>query len=148
MASTPDPGALVEGVSLEQFAKAAVAMFGLSGPAVEDAAQAHGIPAGRVQAISEEWNRRFMAQPELVQQYNALYQQAMKDAGILAPEISLEQYADILRKAKETPLEQVLPEFGLNMQTFALVSGGWGERLMADTSLASRLAELLGGPTS
>jgi hypothetical protein len=71
----------------------------------------------------------------------------MREAGIVAPEITLEQYADILRRSRETPLEQVLPEFGLNLQTFALVSGTWGERMQTDVSLAVRLAELLGGPT-
>lgn len=146
--SSSDPSAPVEGISLEQFANAAVAMFGQSGEEVEATAQAHGIPAGRVQAISEEWNRRFMAHPELVQEYNALYQQAMREQGVEAPDISLEQYADILIRSRETPLEQVLPDFGLNMQTFALISGTWGERLMADPSLAARFGQILAPPTN
>ena len=143
-AGTDDP---VEGVTLEQYTKAAVAVYGLDETEAEKAARAHGIPAGRMQAIGEEWSRRMTTHPELVQKYNALYQQAMKDAGIVAPDITLEQYAELLRRGKDTPLEQLLPEFGLNMQTFALVSGSWGERMMADPSLALRLAQFLGAPT-
>ena len=141
------PYAPVEGVTLEQYTKAAVALHGLAEEDAEETARAHGIPAGRLQQIAEEWNRRMTAHPEVVQRYSALYQEAMREAGIVAPEITLEQYADILRRSRETPLEQVLPEFGLNLQTFALVSGSWGERMQADVSLAVRLAELLGGPT-
>ena len=124
-----------------------MALHGLAREDAEETARAHGIPAGRLQQIAEEWNRRMTAHPEVVQRYSALYQEAMREAGIVAPEITLEQYADILRRSRETPLEQVLPEFGLNLQTFALVSGRWGERMQADVSLAMRLAELLGGPT-
>jgi hypothetical protein len=144
--SSSDPYAPVEGVSLEQYTKAAVAVFDLDDAKAEEAAQAHGIPAGRMLAIGEEWNRRMTTNPEMVHKYNALYQQAMKDAGIVAPDITLEQYAEILTRGKETPLEQLLPEFGLNMQTWALVSGSWGERMMADPSLAVRFAQLLGVP--
>jgi hypothetical protein len=138
----------VEGVSLEQYTKAAVAVFGLGEADAEAAAQAHGIPPGRMQAIGEEWSRRMTAHPEMVQRYNTLYQETMREADVVAPDITLEQYADILRRGRETPLEELLPEFGLNLQTWALVSGSWGERLMADTSLAARLAELLGGPVT
>ena len=141
-----DPYAPVEGVSLEQYTNAAVAVFGLDEAEAEEAAQAHGIPAGRMLAIGEEWTRRMTANPEMVQRYNALYQQAMKDAGVVAPDITLEQYAEILRRGRETPLDALLPEFGLNLQTWALVSGSWGERLMADPTLAVRLAQLLGAP--
>jgi len=141
-----DPYAPVEGVSLEQYTKAAVAGFGLDAAQAEEAAQAQGIPAGRMLAIGEEWSRRMTKHPEVVFKYNALYQAAMKEAGVVAPDITLEQYAEILKRGKETPLEQLLPEFGLNLQTWALVSGSWGERMMADTSLAVRFAQLLGAP--
>jgi hypothetical protein len=142
-----DPYAPVEGVSLERYTKAAVAVFGLEDAKADEVAQAQGIPAGRMFAIGEEWSRRMTTNPDMVQKYNALYQQAMKDAGVVAPDITLEQYAEILRRGRETPLDELLAEFGLNLQTWALVSGSWGERLMADPSLAVRLAQLLGAPT-
>ncbi|MGH2692379.1 MAG: hypothetical protein ACRDHM_07720, partial [Actinomycetota bacterium] len=65
--------------------------------------------------------------------------------GIEAPEITLEQYAEILREAGKRPLAEVLPAYALNLQTFALVSGQWIDRMAADTSIAARLATLLGG---
>ncbi len=145
--SSSDPYEPVEGVSLEQYTKVTVAIFGLSEAEAEGVAVAHGLPAGRLQAIGEEWSRRMTAHPEMVHRYNALYQEGMKEAGVVAPDITLEQYAEILRRGKEMPLEQLLPEFGLNLQTFALVSGSWGERMMADPSLAVRFAQLMGAPT-
>lgn len=138
-----DPSDEVEGVSLEQYARVAVELHRDPDLDPDAVAQAHGIPAGRFKAVSEEWGRRLSAGPEVVQRYNAAYQAAMKDAGIEAPDITLQQYADILRRSRSTPLEEVLPEFGLTLQTFALVSGRWGERMMSDTALAARLAELL-----
>ena len=145
--SSSDPNAPVEGVSLEQYTKAAVAIFGLGEEEAEAAARDHGIPAGRMLPIGEEWSRRMTANPELVHRYNALYQEGMKEAGVVAPDITLEQYAEILKRGSETPLEKLLPEFGLNLQTWALVLGSWGERMMADPSLALRFAQLMGAPT-
>jgi hypothetical protein len=138
-----DAFAPVEGVSLEVYTRAAVELHGLSPDEMNTAAEAHGIPKGRLQAVAEGWNKRMTEHPEVVQRYSALYQQAMRDAGIKAPEITLEQYAEILREAGTRPLEEVLPAFGLNVQTFALVSGQWIERMRTDTTIAAQLAALL-----
>jgi hypothetical protein len=140
------PEAPIEGVSLERYAEVAVALHGASSPEeVETRARALGIPAGRIKAIGEGWNQRFALHPELVRRYSDLYQKAMRDAGIRAPDVSLEQYAEIL--SSQTSGEQfleVLKRFGLNLQTFALVSQGWIDKMSADPSLAMRLASLMG----
>jgi hypothetical protein len=140
-----DPEAPIEGVSLERYAEVAVALHGTSLEEMESRAQALGIPAGRMNAISEGWNQRFAEHPELVRRYSDLYQKAMRDAGIRAPDISLEQYAEILssRTSGEEFLE-VLQRFGLDLQTFALVSQVWIEKMSADPSLAMRLASMVG----
>ena len=135
----------VEGISLEHYARVAVELHRSPSQDWDGVAETHGIPRGRLQAIAEEWNRRMQSDPQMVQRYSDLYQQAMRDAGVEAPDITLEQYADILQRSKTTPLEKVLPEFGLTVQTFALVSGRWGEKMRADPSLAARLGEILGG---
>jgi hypothetical protein len=147
-----DPYAPVEGVSLEQYTEAAVAMHADPSPeAMEAAAVAHGIPAGRHLAIGEEWNRRIIQHPEMVQRYHELYQAAMHKAGIVAPEITLEQYADILRRqGAGEPQQEVLASFGLTLQTFALVSQGWIDKMATDPSLAMKLGQLMstaGPPT-
>jgi len=135
----------VEGVTLEQYAKAAVAMHGASEDEIEERAQENGIPAGRLNAIAEEWNRRFTEDPSLVHRYSALYQEAMREAGITAPDITLEQYAEILQaQQRGESVTEVLTRFGLNLQTFALVSQGWIDRMAADPSIAMRLGQLLG----
>src|SRR3989337_987233 len=59
-AEAEDP---VEGVTLEQYTKAAVAVYGLGEVEAEEAARAHGIPAGRMQTIGEEWSRRMTTHP-------------------------------------------------------------------------------------
>ncbi len=140
----PDPDAPIEGVTLERYAEVAVALHGASPEEIETRATAHGIPSGRINAIAEAWNQRFVEHPELVRRYSDLYQQAMQRAGIRAPEITLEQYAEILQSG--TSGEQfvsVLGRFGLNLQTFALVSQGWIDRMSADPSLAMRLATIM-----
>ena len=138
------PEAPIEGVSLERFAQVAVALHGASPEEVETRAQELGIPPGRITAISAAWNQRFAEHPELVRRYSDLYQQAMREAGIRAPEISLEQYAEILgSQASGDRFLQVLERFGLNLQTFALVSQGWIDKISADPSLAMRLATLM-----
>ncbi|MGH2685731.1 MAG: hypothetical protein ACRDJP_09730 [Actinomycetota bacterium] len=141
------PEAPIEGVSLERFAEVAVALHGATPEEVETRAQEQGIPPGRFTAISEAWNRRFAEHPELVRRYSDLYQQAMREAGIRAPDISLEQYAEILRsQASGDRFLEVLERFGLNLQTFALVSQGWIDKISADPSLAMRLATLMQHP--
>ncbi|MDQ4004791.1 MAG: hypothetical protein M3135_00610 [Actinomycetota bacterium] len=138
------PEAPIEGVSLERYAEVAVAMHGASPEEMETRAQALGIPAGRITAIGEAWNQRFAAHPELIRRYSDLYQKAMRDAGIRAPDISLEQYAEIL--SSQTSGDQfleVLKRFGLDLQTFALVSQGWIDKMASDPSLAIRLATLM-----
>lgn len=141
-----EPYEPIEGISLEKYARVAVELHRTPSEKMDETAEAMGIPAGRLTAIAEGWNARMVQYPEVVTRYSELYQQGMKDAGIEAPDISLEQYADILKQGRTRPINEILPEFGLNMQTFAMVSGQWIEKMSADTTLAAKLAELLGGP--
>ena len=144
MTDEAGPEAPIEGVSLERFAQVAVALHGASPEEIETRALEQGIPPGRITAISAAWNQRFAEHPELVRRYSDLYQQAMKDAGIRAPDISLEQYAEILRsQTSGDEFLEVLKRFGLDLQTFALVSQGWIDKMSADPSLAMRLATLM-----
>ena len=126
----------VEGVSLERYAEVAVALHAADPEEADAIAQRHGIPAGTgIQAIAEGWNQRFVQQPELVQRYSDLYQQAMRKAGIQAPDITLEQYAEILKSgASGDAFLLVLQRFGLTLQTFAMVSQGWIDKMAADPS--------------
>ena len=151
MTEDTDPFAPVEGVSLETYAAAAVAFHreGAAADQIEALAVANGIPAGRISAIAEVWNKRMAEHPEVVTRYSELYQRAMRDAGIEAPDITLEQYAEILRRqGAGEAVGDVLKDFGLDLQTFAMVSQGWIDRMAADTSVAIRLAELMGAPGS
>ena len=134
----------VEGVTLERYARVAVAIHAAPEDRWDALAQEHGVPAGRIRAIGEEWNRRFAENPALVQEYSRLYQQAMREAGITAPDITLEQYVEILQSQQRgEPMDEALARFGLTLQTFALVSQTWIERMAADLSLAMRFAELI-----
>jgi hypothetical protein len=142
------PYAPIEGISLEKYARVAVELHRVRADQMDEKAHELGIPEGRLQAISEGWNQRMAEHPEVVQRYSALYQQGMRDAGIEAPEITLEQYAEILKESGKRPLAEVLPAYGLNVQTFALVSGQWIDRMAADATIAARLAALMGGPTT
>ncbi|HEX9823538.1 MAG TPA: hypothetical protein VGB51_03975 [Actinomycetota bacterium] len=149
MSGDADPFEPVEGVTLERYARAAVAFHRAgadrSAEDVETLAVANGIPAGRINAIAEAWNGRMTEHPEVVTRYSELYQQAMRDAGIEAPDISLEQYAELLRRqGSGEPVADVLKAFGLDLQTFALVSQHWIDEMQSDPSLAMRLAELMG----
>lgn len=135
----------VEGVTLEQWATVAVALHEVPLEQHDEVAAARGIPAGRLQGIAQEWNRRMTEDPQVVLRYSAAYQQAMKDAGIEAPDISFEQYAEILKRQQTEEITAILPDYGLDLQTFALVSQRWIDAIAADTSLAVRLGEALGG---
>lgn len=146
MSDETDPLEPVEGVTLERYAEAAVAFHRASGDEIESLAVANSIPAGRIDAIAEVWNRRMTEHPEVVTRYSELYQQALRKAGIEAPDISFEQYVEILRRqTKGEPIAEVLGAFGLDLQTFALVSQHWIDEMQKDSSLAARLGELLGG---
>jgi hypothetical protein len=136
----------IEGISLQKYARVAVELHRTPQEKMDETATSLGIPAGRLQAIAEGWNKRMTEHPEVVQKYSELYQLGMREAGIKAPEITLEQYAEILKEAGKRPLEQVLPEYGLNTQTFALVSGTWIDKMAKDTTIAAKLAQLMGGP--
>ena len=147
MADNEDPLAPIEGVTLEAYTEAAVAIHAAPPEEREARAVEHGIPPGRIDAIGEAWDRRMKEHPEIVRRYSDLYQQAMRDAGIQAPEITLEQYAEIIHRGGTEPLEKVLPEFGLTVQTFAMVSQRWIDRMQADPSVAIRFAQIMGPPS-
>ena len=134
----------IEGVTLEQVVAAGVRLYGKDRSEWDEIAQAHGFPAGRFEAIAEAWTRRISEEPGLAQAYNALYQREMVAAGVTVPELSLEQYASLVRAGSGKPLEEALARFGLNMQQFSMLAQRWGERMMADPSLAMRYAELIG----
>ncbi|MDQ3991330.1 MAG: hypothetical protein M3245_03340 [Actinomycetota bacterium] len=142
-----DALAPVEGIALERYAAIAVALFGLTADELDARAESLGVPPGRLNAVAEEWNRRMAADPEVARRYSEAYQAALRDAGVRTPDITLEQYADIMRQAQGgRPLAEVLASFGLDLQTFAMVSQHWTERMGADRDVAMRFAGLLGLP--
>ena len=133
----------VEGVTLDQWAAVAVALHKAPPERHDEVAAEHGVPAGKLEPIAEEWNRRMAEDPQVIARYSAAYQQAMKDAGIEAPDITFEQYGEILKRQQTEEITTVLPDYGLDLQTFAMVSQKWIDAMAADTSLAMKLAELL-----
>jgi len=134
----------IEGVTLEQLVAAGVRMYGKDQSEWDEIAQAHGFPPGRFEAIAEAWTRRMSQQPGLAQAYNALYQREMVAAGVTVPDLTLEQYASLVTAGSGKSLEDALARFGLNMQQFSMLAQRWGERMMADPSLAMRYAQLIG----
>ena len=137
----------VEGVTLEKYAELIAALTGTTTEdEVEARAVAGGIPAGRYGAISEVWNQRVLGIPEVGARYTELYLAALRAQGIEAPDITLEQFAEITRRqgSGESPTV-VLVEFGLTPQTYSLVSQKWAGRFATDPGLAMRFGQLLSG---
>lgn len=130
----------IEGVTLETFTKAAVAMHGAPPETWDAIAERFGIPAGRYQAIGEAWTARMGTDMALVNRYNELYQAAMVEAGITAPEITMEQYVDLIKTGGPTP--ENLARYGLDMQQFSMVSHRWTQAMGADVGLAQKFAQL------
>jgi hypothetical protein len=77
----------------------------------------------------------------LVVAYNEAYQQAMVEAGITAPDVTIEQYADMIKTGG--PSEENLAKWGLTMQQFSMISHRWTQAMGADVSLAQRFASLM-----
>ena len=133
-----------EGVTLEQLVKAGVEAFGKDESELEEIAQRHGFPPGRFEAIAEAWKQRMARNPAIVHAYNRLYQRAMEEAGVEAPDLSLEEYASIIRATGAgTPLDEAIEPFGMDVQQFSMLSQRMGERMMRNPSLAIRYAQLI-----
>ncbi|HYH27370.1 MAG TPA: hypothetical protein VEA19_01180 [Actinomycetota bacterium] len=135
----------VEGVTLEKYAEVAAALTGATTEEeVEERAAARGFPAGRYAAIAEVWNQRVFGIPEVGAKYSELYLSQLRAQGIQPPEITLEQFAELLRRqGSGAPSGDVLAEFGLTPQTYALVSQEWARKMMSDPNVAMRIGQLL-----
>jgi hypothetical protein len=131
----------VEGLTLEQYARLAVALHRVDESEWDAVAATFGVGPGRVTALGEAWQAKLTADPSLAIAYNDLYQRAMVEAGITAPEVSLEQYADMLRSGGPTP--EVLAKYGIDVQQFSMISHRMGQAMMADVGLAQRFAQLM-----
>lgn len=130
----------IEGVSLQTFAKLAVRLTGKPPEEWDAIAAEYGIAAGRFQAVSDAWTARFQTEFGLVNQYNDAYQAAMVEAGITAPEITLEQYVDLLKTGGPTP--ENLAKYAIDLQQFSMISNHWTQAMGSDVALAQRFAAL------
>lgn len=135
----------VEGVTLETYARLAVQLAGKDDRAqLEALAAQHGVPPGRFDAISAVWSERVMGNREVGLRYTELFQAATKEAGIEAPDLSLEQYAAILSEMQAgKPMHEVCEGKGLTVQQFSMASQAWAEKLMANPMLGVQLAQLM-----
>jgi hypothetical protein len=134
----------VEGLSLERFTEMSVALYDKTPEEQETIAQSFGVPAGRLQAVIDGWTAR-MDDPPTLLRYHQLYQKELAEAGVQRPEVPLEQYAAMMKAmGTGTSAQDVCAQNGMTVQQWALVAQFWGQRMMADPSLAVRFAELMG----
>lgn len=143
-----DPALLepVDGLSLEAYTELAAVMHVHDMEAAAAQARAKGVAWDRITAIATEWNRRMVVDPRIAHRYSELYQKELAEAGVRAPDLTVEQYASIITATQRgEPLGQVLQRFGLTLPAFAMVSDGWTKKLAADPSLAVRFASVISG---
>jgi len=137
----------VEGVTLEKYAELAAAMTGATtAEEAEERAVARGLPPGRYAAIAEVWNERVLGIPEVGARYSELYLSALKDQGVEAPELTEDQFVELMSLQagnRGKPADDILERFGLTPQTYALVSQEWAQRMMTDMSLGMRIGQRL-----
>ncbi len=96
------------GVSLEQFTAYVAEAFGHPESEFPAIADTHGIPPEHLQAVTDEWNRRTSTDQATLLRYNELYQQELHRLGVQRPEITLEQYAEMMKAVQAgTPADQV-----------------------------------------
>ena len=142
----------VEGLSLERFTEMSVALYDKTPDEQEGIARSFGVAPGRLQAVIDGWTAR-MSDPQTLHLYNELYQKELGEAGVQRPDVPLEQYAAMMKAiGTGTSAQDVCAQNGMTVQQWALVAQHWGQRMMADPSLAVRFAELMGymgpAPTS
>ena len=130
----------VEGLNLEQYSKLAVALNGVPEAEWDAVAAKFGVGPGKVVSMGAAWQQKMTGNPQLAIEYNAHYQQAMIEAGITAPEVTLEQYAELV---KTGPDQATLDKYGIDLQQFSMISQRMGERMMADMGLAQQFAQLM-----
>ena len=131
-------------MSLERYAELTVALFGKEGPARAEVAARFGLSDDGVDPLIEEWTAKLQSDHSMLVRYNDLYQQALVKAGVQRPEVPIETYAQILGHATGgKPIQEVAAEHGMDMQQFAMVSQFWGQKMMADPSLAVRFWQLM-----
>ncbi len=134
----------VEGLSLERFTEMAVALTDKSREEQEAIAQSYGLAPGRLQAVVDAWTAR-MSDPQTLNRYHELYQQELVEAGVQRPEVTLEQYAAMMKAMSGgTSVQDVCMQNGITVQQWAMVAQHWGSQMMADPSLAVRFAQLMG----
>jgi hypothetical protein len=140
----------VEGLTLERFTEMSVALYDKTPEQQETIAQSFGVSPGHLQAVIDGWTAR-MSDPQTLHRYNELYQKELGEAGVQRPDVPLEQYAAMMKAmGTGTSAQEVCAQNGMTVQQWALVAQHWGQRMMADPSLAVRFAELMGymGPAS
>jgi hypothetical protein len=130
------------GFSLKRFTALAVDLYGKSEEESEEVARAHGIPDGRLQELIAAWTER-LRNPITVFRYHRLYQRALRERGVRRPEVSLEQYVELLKAAKGGDIAEVCKKHGMTVQQWAMVSQHMGMRMLTRPSLAKRFAELM-----
>jgi hypothetical protein len=131
----------IEGLTLEQYARLAVALHGAPEAEWDAVAARFGVGPGRVAALGEAWQAKLTATPALAIAYNDHYQRAMVEAGITAPEVTIEQYADMLRSGG--PTEAVLAKYAIDVQQFSMISQRMIQAMAADPGLAERFARMM-----
>ena len=149
-AQAPPPGdpafSPVAGVALERYVELGVEMTrqGLDEAGQQAYVAARGIPPARWAEATAGWGARLASDGRVAMRYAYLYRQAMDAAGITAPDVPLERYAEMLGAIQSgTPVDQVCARFGITMQEFSLVSEHWGLAIAGDVGLAMRFGQLL-----
>ena len=130
------------GFSLKRFTALAVDLYGKSEAECEEIARAHGVPEGRLQELIAAWTAR-MRNPVTVFRYHRLYQRALRERGVQRPEVSVEQYAELLKAAQGGDIAEVCKKHGMTVQQWSMVSQHMGMKMLFNPSLARRFAELM-----
>ena len=131
----------VDGMTIEAYARLAVELHRVPEPEWDAVASRFGVAPDAVTGLGERWQAKMAAEPSLALAYNDAYQRAMVEAGITAPDITLEQYADLLRTGG--PSEANLKRYSISLQQFSMISHRWSTALGSDPGLAQRFAELM-----
>ena len=130
------------GFSLKRFTDLAVDLYGKSEEESDEVARAHGVPDGRLQELIEAWTAK-LRNPITVFRYHRLYQRALRERGVQRPEVSVEQYVELLKAAQGGNIAEVCERHGMTVQQWSMVSQHMGIRMLTDFSLARRFAELM-----
>ena len=130
------------GFSLKRFTALAVDLYGKSEEESQEIARAHGVPDGRLKELIEAWTAR-LRNPITVFRYHRLYQRALRQRGVRRPEVSLEQYVELLKAAKGGNIAEVCKKHDITVQQWSMVSQHMGMRMLTRPSLAKRFAELM-----